>query len=34
MSSSLVEKALRVPGQMKPLMTESERLLGRMQSRG
>ena len=34
MSSSLVDKALRVPGQMKPLLTESERLLGRMQSRG
>jgi probable biosynthetic protein (TIGR04098 family) len=34
MSSSLVEKALRVPGQMKPLLTESERLLGRLKSRG
>ena len=34
MSSSLVEKALRVPGQMKSLLTESERLLGRVQVRG
>jgi probable biosynthetic protein (TIGR04098 family) len=34
MSSSLVEKVLRVPGQMKPLLTESERLFGRMQVRG
>jgi probable biosynthetic protein (TIGR04098 family) len=33
MSSSLVDKALRVPGQMKSLLTESERLLGRMQVR-
>jgi len=33
MSSSLVEKTLRVPGQMKSLLTESERLLGRMQVR-
>ncbi|MGB8295873.1 MAG: hypothetical protein WCG85_10640 [Polyangia bacterium] len=34
MASSLTDKALRVPGQMKSLLTESERLLGRMQSRG
>ena len=30
MSSSLTNKALRVPGQMKPLLTESERLLGQV----
>ena len=34
MASSLVEKALRVPGQMKPLLTESERLLSRIRARG
>ena len=34
MSSSLVEKALRVPGMSKPLQTEVERLLGRLQARG
>ena len=34
MASSLVEKALRVPGQMKPLLTESERLLAHLRSRG
>jgi len=34
MSSSLVEKALRVPGPMKPLLTESERLLARIRGRG
>ena len=33
MASAFVEKALRVPGQMKPLLTESERLLARMQGR-
>jgi probable biosynthetic protein (TIGR04098 family) len=33
MSSSLTDKALRVPGQMKSLLTESERLLGRLQVR-
>jgi len=33
MASALVEKALRVPGSMKPLVTESERLLARMQGR-
>ncbi len=27
MASSLVQKALRIPGQMKPLLTESERLI-------
>ncbi len=34
MSSSLVLKALRVPGMMKPLLTEAERLLGRTPVRG
>jgi uncharacterized membrane protein len=33
MASALVEKALRVPGSMKPLVTESERLLARLQGR-
>ncbi len=33
MASSLVEKALRVPGQMKPLLTESERLLAHLRGR-
>jgi probable biosynthetic protein (TIGR04098 family) len=33
MASSLVEKSLRVPGAVKPLLTESERLLVRMQGR-
>lgn len=31
MASALVEKILRVPGSMKPLLTESERLLARLQ---
>ena len=30
MASSLVERVLRVPGQVKPLLTESERLIGRL----
>jgi probable biosynthetic protein (TIGR04098 family) len=34
MASSLVDKALRVPGQMKPLLTESERLLAHIRGRG
>jgi probable biosynthetic protein (TIGR04098 family) len=34
MASSLVEKVLRVPGQMKPLLTESERLLAHMRGHG
>jgi probable biosynthetic protein (TIGR04098 family) len=34
MASSLVERALRVPGQSKPLLTEAERWLARMQVRG
>jgi len=34
MASALVEKALRVPGPMKPLLTESERLLARLRDRG
>jgi len=34
MASSLVEKALRVPGHMKPLLTESERLLAHIRGRG
>jgi probable biosynthetic protein (TIGR04098 family) len=33
MASALVEKALRVPGATKPLVTESERLLARLQGR-
>jgi probable biosynthetic protein (TIGR04098 family) len=33
MASALVEKALRVPGSLKPLLTESERLLARLQGR-
>jgi probable biosynthetic protein (TIGR04098 family) len=33
MASSLVEKALRVPGPMKSLLTESERLLARLRGR-
>ena len=34
MASALSEKALRVPGQSKPILTESERLLARVQRRG
>jgi probable biosynthetic protein (TIGR04098 family) len=33
MASSLVQKALQIPGQMKPLMTESERLLACIRGR-
>jgi probable biosynthetic protein (TIGR04098 family) len=33
MASALVEKSLRVPGSMKPLVTESERQLARLQGR-
>jgi len=33
MASSLVEKALRVPGPMKSILTESERLLARLRGR-
>jgi len=34
MASALTEKALRIPGQNKPILTESERLLARIQRRG
>jgi probable biosynthetic protein (TIGR04098 family) len=33
MASSLVEKSLRVPGSLKPLLTESERMLARLRGR-
>jgi probable biosynthetic protein (TIGR04098 family) len=34
MASALTEKALRVPGQSKPILTEAERLLARIQRSG
>ena len=33
-ASALTEKALRVPGQSKPILTEAERLLARIQRSG
>ena len=34
MASALTEQALRIPGQSKPILTESERLLARIQRSG